>query len=430
MLKKIFSFLTCLMCVLYSGILMVGHTDAQKQFEVREEGGVKIVSNPRQPVPKNGLKKRMVFTEDLSIGQKEGDENYMFGDIISLNTDDSGNFYVSDESNLRVLKYDEDGQYLLTIGRKGQGPGEFQSLPMVRFDKDNNLYVGDVTSRRISFFDREGKYLRQLDMPGSFENIYITGGGAILACKNEQKFISKALQVVTVLGLFDQDFKLTRELLRVERKIGLPGSDESSRIQIMANMINLMVFQPYQLMTLAGNGSIYIGYPEDYEIKMYSPQGKLLKIITRDFKPVPVSKKDKARVEDELDNVEMAREASEELRKKILKHIKYPKYKPAYQSFSLVGSGMNQSFSLLENGWLLLIADYIKDEYTLFDLFDGEGRYIAQFKAAIPVEGLFFKNGKAYAIATDEGYKFVKRYNISIQELRGNNWIDCDVSLK
>ena len=114
----------------------------------------------------------------------------------------------------------------------------------------------------------------------------------------------------------------------------------------------------------------------------------------------------------------------------LIKLIKYPKYKPAYQSFTLIGSGMNQSFSLMENGWLALIADLIKDEYTLFDLFDEEGRYIAQFKTTIPGEGLFFKNGKAYAIATDEGYKFVKRFTIKFQELKGNEWVDSEIALK
>jgi len=70
----------------------------------------------------------------------------------------------------------------------------------------------------------------------------------------------------------------------------------------------------------------------------------------------------------------------------------------------------------MENGWLALIVDYVEGEYAIFDLFDQEGRYVANFKASVPVEGLFFNNGKAYAVATEEGYKFVKRYRIEVQE--------------
>ncbi len=76
----------------------------------------------------------------------------------------------------------------------------------------------------------------------------------------------------------------------------------------------------------------------------------------------------------------------------------------------------------MENGWLASIVDSVKGEHTIFDLFDQEGRYIANFKTTIPVEGLFFNNGKAYAVATENDFKFVKRYNFEIQEYKDNKW--------
>ena len=82
----------------------------------------------------------------------------------------------------------------------------------------------------------------------------------------------------------------------------------------------------------------------------------------------------------------------------------------------------------MENGWLAVTVDSVEDEYTLFDIFDQEGRYIAHFKTPMPAEGvfsafLFFKNGKAYAVATESGYRFVKRYNFEIQEYKDNKWV-------
>ena len=180
----------------------------------------------------------------------------------------------------------------------------------------------------------------------------------------------------------------------------------------MANMINLMVYQPQEFLTLARNDFIYFGYPEKYEINIFSPEGKLVKKITRDYEPVQVSEKDMKNVEDELSQGENFVDAPEDFRKKIFQLVKYPKYKPAYQSFTL-----------MENGWLALIVDSVKGEYTIFDLFDQEGRYIANFKTTIPVEGLFFNNGKAYAVATENDFKFVKRYNFEIQEYKNNKWV-------
>ena len=39
--------------------------------------------------------------------------------------DKAGNIYILDSGNARIQKFGPDGKYLATIGRKGQGPGEF-----------------------------------------------------------------------------------------------------------------------------------------------------------------------------------------------------------------------------------------------------------------------------------------------------------------
>jgi len=139
---------------------------------------VKIISNPKTPSPKNGVKIRIVFEEELFIGEEEGDENYMFGNDVFLNTDDKGNFYVGDWDRKRIQKYDPEGKYLLTIGRLGQGPGEFQNISKVRFDSGNKLYVVDISSRRISFFDHKGEFQNMIKSPvGLGRPFYINSQG-------------------------------------------------------------------------------------------------------------------------------------------------------------------------------------------------------------------------------------------------------------
>ena len=44
---------------------------AQEDFKVEKVDGVTIVSNPKKPIPRNGLKKRIVFKEELSIKRKK-----------------------------------------------------------------------------------------------------------------------------------------------------------------------------------------------------------------------------------------------------------------------------------------------------------------------------------------------------------------------
>jgi hypothetical protein len=77
----------------------------------------------------------------------------------------------------------------------------------------------------------------------------------------------------------------------------------------------------------------------------------------------------------------------------------------------------------MENGWIAVIVDYVENEYTLIDLFDRQGKYISQFEAKIPVQNLIFRNGKAYALAIENDYRYVKRYKFEVQEKRNGKWV-------
>jgi hypothetical protein len=372
-----------------------------------------VVSNPKNPIYKNGLKMRIVFEEDLTIGEIEGDDHYMFGSNIVFNTDENGNFYVSDFDNHRIQKYDPGGRYLLTIGREGQGPGEFQTLSVVRFDKDNNLYVTDGSNRRISFFNRRGEFLHQISLQERYENLYINSKDFFVA--NRWKLIQEGgvSRQTSLYGLFDSKFNLMAELFKDEFKSSMPsGFDESSLVNFLANLLSMTVFRPQVRYTVSSKDLIYLGYPEKYEIHIYSPEGISVKKITRDFDPIPVKEKDKKNFLDIAINGFSAQIFTDEIKKKAFPKIKYPKNKPAYNSFVL-----------MENGWLAVIVESVKDEYTLFDVFDQEGKYIANFKTPIPAEGIlseffFFKNDHAYAVVTEKDYKFVKRYTFEIQEYK------------
>ena len=90
--------------------------------------------------------------------------------------------------------------------------------------------------------------------------------------------------------------------------------------------------------------------------------------------------------------------------KDIIKLIKYPKFKPAFESFVV-----------MDNGWLTVIVDTIPGDYALLDLFDDKGRYRAQVKCDIFTQGLMFKAGKAYVVATQDVYRSIKRYDYTIE---------------
>jgi hypothetical protein len=107
--------------------------------------------------------KKAIFNKKLSIGVFEGNENMMFHKPMDVTTDDHGSIYVLDTGNCRIQKFDKDGNYLLTMGKKGEGPGEILNSWDIELDSKGNIVVFDWVTGRISKFDPQGRFI------GSFQ---------------------------------------------------------------------------------------------------------------------------------------------------------------------------------------------------------------------------------------------------------------------
>lgn len=114
---------------------------------------------------KNNIPKENIYLKEImSIGNKEGNENHMFFSPRSVQVNDSGDIFVLDANNYRVQKYDKEGKYVLTIGRKGRGPGELLGCQNMDLDSQGNLVLFDFENSRVSIFSPDGKYIRTIKL--------------------------------------------------------------------------------------------------------------------------------------------------------------------------------------------------------------------------------------------------------------------------
>ncbi|MCP4724802.1 MAG: 6-bladed beta-propeller [bacterium] len=86
------------------------------------------------------------------------DENYQLYEIEDVLSDENGNIYVLDGGNDRIQKFDSAGKYLLTIGRKGQGPGEFNTAKEIDI-YDDMIYIREASKISFEIFDLEGNFV-------------------------------------------------------------------------------------------------------------------------------------------------------------------------------------------------------------------------------------------------------------------------------
>ncbi len=89
--------------------------------------------------------------------------------------------------NARIMKFDKNGKFLKTWGRKGMGPGEFDVIHTLAFDSRDRLFVGDRQNNRIQIFDQDGKFIAQWYQFGRPSGIYIDKNDVIYVADSESR---------------------------------------------------------------------------------------------------------------------------------------------------------------------------------------------------------------------------------------------------
>ncbi|MBI3694700.1 MAG: 6-bladed beta-propeller [Acidobacteria bacterium] len=143
-------------------------------MRVDKQGNVWITDNGDHQVMKFTNKGELLLT--LGIKGKAGTDPKTFNRPTDIAFTPSGDaFYVSDGyGNSRVVKFTKDGKYLMDWGKRGAGPGEFNTPHSVGVDSKGTVYVSDRENNRIQIFDANGKFLRQWTHLGATQNLFIT----------------------------------------------------------------------------------------------------------------------------------------------------------------------------------------------------------------------------------------------------------------
>ena len=101
----------------------------------------------------------------------------------------NGDIFVADghdeNSNARIVKFSKDGKFIKTWGKRGKGPGEFDTPHGLAFDSKGRLFVADRGNNRIQIFDQEGKFLEEWKQFSRPSGIYIDGNDVLYVSDSE-----------------------------------------------------------------------------------------------------------------------------------------------------------------------------------------------------------------------------------------------------
>lgn len=352
-----------------SAFIMLGSCQKQKaewKGIIEEVEGVTIVKNPKDPIYGKEI---FSLEEELSIGEAEGQDEYMFSEIGTLAVGDEEGIFVSDRKETHIKVFDKDGAYLMTTGRKGQGPGEFERISGLQITRQQELLVFDMSMRRLSFFSGDGEFIETLSISElrPFK----------LNVNSRRSFIiqSVALDLMTNQSL--SELKIYDANLSLLKTIAAPGPSD---------IFN--PFDPFFIWELAKNDNVLYAYNETYELQILDSGGKIIKKIIKEYDPVKITKEEKEEAEHTYSPPNK---------------IEYPPFRPAFQDFTVDEKGriFVETYERISGG---------KGFYC--DVFDPEGRYMV--KLPFVIKPRIWKKKKLYSIEEDEeGFQMVKRYKVT-----------------
>ena len=103
---------------------------------------------------------QMTITETLRIGGSD-DGPYLFADIRGVAPGANGSVFVLDYRAQEIRLFDNRGQFLKRVARRGGGPGEIADANGLLVAPDGEVWVNDPQNSRWSVFSPTGDFLRQ-----------------------------------------------------------------------------------------------------------------------------------------------------------------------------------------------------------------------------------------------------------------------------
>jgi len=365
------------LCLIVIAVALPVFSAQQKTYPVTTEvkDGVKTVMNPDFPRDGRFVAK---LSEEMSCGEEGGPDEAMLNKPLELRVDGQGRAYVMDWGDMNIKVYDAEGRFLRTVGRQGQGPGEFGTPSFFELLSGGRICLLDGGQHRVTIMTTEGQYLSSFLLEGFHRDIAVDGQdrlylGKWAAAKEPDKLSAEFQEISYVTSVFGTDVtgkNIVHLLDLLGESVAMKGAG--------GGVVSMVGGGSMVVWVVDRRGRIYGGLNENLGLTVYGQDGKAELAFGREFTP-----------------------------------LKNPRFKGmAGQKKNMPAFGRTVVFDEEGNLWIELTKDE-KQKGLVYDVFSPDGIYLKQVQIEQRV-GQFLK-GKLYSLLRPEdGYPSVKRYRIDL----------------
>ncbi|MFC1554985.1 6-bladed beta-propeller [candidate division KSB1 bacterium] len=318
-----------------------------------------------------------------SIPTYDDEMKYGISMIYDMAVDDDGNLYVvsRDEDNITV--FNSKGEYVQTIGREGEGPGEFQ-MPYGMAIAGNEMHVYQWGGHQMQVLDLSGKYIKKFPVDGGNYDFINYFGDYYLTLNLVYTILDQGgRQRNAVVEIRDNNFDLIRNVVSVPQVTSKdkPFSTRHSHIFSSSN-IDKYIYFPMNT--------------DEYEITKYDLEGNALLKFTREYEKKNFSKS----VMDHKNNLKKwwieyydGNGTPDNFRSSYLID---PEKRPWVIRKILIDD--RQNVWVIAGEWAG-DADFEAEVMSTLDIFSPDGKYLNSQKTGAITYRSIIKNGKIYSLA-------------------------------
>jgi hypothetical protein len=295
------------------------------------------------------------LVETLRIEGTIGD-SAVLNDPISLALDGEGRIYVADTHPTVIKQFGADGRLIRTIGREGQGPGEFDT-PLLAVH-GSALIVQDRRLSRTSVFDTAGHFLKSwASLRTDWEPVSVSRDGLLAVGGDGPPDSGRMIVRYALDGVVRDTVFLPRD----------PEPSHWTLASLKGPMPVAIPLTPALIQRPAPEGGFLVGRSGAYQIVVSRSGRDTVTVFGRDWSAAPVSQR---RRQDLADSVveQIAPVAGEAAARRGVDPGDIPALAQAFSDIAVDG-----------RGYYWVTTDPGEDRgHTWFDIFDRSGVYFGK----------------------------------------------------
>jgi len=342
--------------------------------------GVTIVTNPETPAFGENRQ------EMRELWRRGGDEDEIFfGTIAEFLHDDQDNIYLLDGQLSEIQVFDRHGDHLRTVGRQGEGPGEFQNGADMFWAPNGEIGVVQAWPGKIVMVTSEGDPGTTFALPyrdgGGFQSVSRGAGhrqSVVLAGTAWTREDGKQMQF-TYLKAYDTAGNELATYQETSRETNF-GNYEFIEEEYVD-------FQRRWAVAPDGRVAAALSF-SDYRIHVWNADGSIDRIIERPgYRGVERTAAEKSRFQTMYDAFTRWNRGSTF------------RVNDTHQTIGQVFFRDDGTLWVQSSAYRWRSAD---DVFTSFDVYDAEGRYLQRVDLVADADavedGLFFAGNRAYVV--------------------------------